>query len=84
MARIARREFLRIAGATLASAALPLAAADETWSSGIGRPAFQLPDGAIDCHMHIYDDRFPVAPGTTLRPPNATVAQYRGVRRGPA
>ncbi|WP_175926848.1 amidohydrolase family protein [Burkholderia cepacia] len=81
MARIARREFLRIAGATLASAALPtLAAADETWSSGIERPVFQLPEGAIDCHMHIYDDRFPVAPGTTLRPPNATVAQYRRVQ----
>ncbi|MCM3465886.1 amidohydrolase family protein, partial [Bacillus licheniformis] len=29
--------------------------------------------------MHVYDDRFPVAPGTTLRPPNATVAQYRSV-----
>ncbi|MCM3060901.1 hypothetical protein M3553_22540, partial [Bacillus subtilis] len=80
MARIARREFLRIAGAALASAALPrLAAADETWSSGTGRPAFRLPDGAIYCHMHVYDDRFPVAPGTTLRPPNATVAQYRSV-----
>ncbi|MFH5249915.1 amidohydrolase family protein [Burkholderia semiarida] len=81
MARIARRGFLRIAGATLASAVLPrLAAADETWSSGIERPAFQLPEGTIDCHMHIYDDRFPVAPGTTLRPPNATVAQYRRVQ----
>lgn len=78
MARMARRGFLRIAGATLASAALPMgAAADETWSSGNEQPAFRLPGGAIDCHMHIYDDRFPVAPGTTLRPPNATVEQYR-------
>ena len=78
MARMARRGFLRIAGATLASAALPMgAAADETWSSGNEQPAFRLPVGAIDCHMHIYDDRFPVAPGTTLRPPNATVEQYR-------
>ncbi|HDR8908693.1 TPA: amidohydrolase family protein [Burkholderia multivorans] len=88
MVRSARRDFLRIAGAALASAALPsVAAADEAWSSGSERPAFRLPEGAIDCHMHIYDDRFPVAPGTTLRPPNATVAQYRslqarlGVRR---
>lgn len=81
MARIARRECLRIAGATLASAALPrLVAADETWSGGTERPVFRLPEGAIDCHMHIYDDRFPVAPGTTLRPPNATVAQYRRVQ----
>ncbi|HKT64833.1 MAG TPA: amidohydrolase family protein [Burkholderia sp.] len=81
MPRIARRAFLRLAGAALASAALPKpASADETWSSGIERPAFTLPAGAIDCHMHIYDDRFPVAAGTTLRPPNATVAQYRSLQ----
>ncbi|MBR8241323.1 amidohydrolase family protein [Burkholderia multivorans] len=81
MVRSARRDFLRIAGAALASAALPsVAAADEAWSSGSERPAFRLPEGAIDCHMHIYDDRFPVAPGTTLRPPNATVAQYRSLQ----
>ena len=73
-----RREFLQVAGAALASAALPsLAGAEETWSSGTQQPVFRLPAGAIDCHMHIYDDRFPVAPGTTLRPPNATVGQYR-------
>lgn len=83
-----RREFIQAAGAALMSASLPtLAGAEESWSSGTERPAFRLPEGAIDCHMHIYDDRFPVAPGTTLRPPNATVAQYRllqarlGVRR---
>ncbi|BCG04252.1 2-pyrone-4,6-dicarboxylate hydrolase (plasmid) [Paraburkholderia sp. PGU19] len=83
-----RREFLQAAGAALMSASLPtLVGAEESWSSGTERPAFRLPEGAIDCHMHIYDDRFPVAPGTTLRPPNATVAQYRllqarlGVRR---
>ncbi|KPJ35328.1 2-pyrone-4,6-dicarboxylate hydrolase [Burkholderia multivorans] len=81
MVRSARRDFLRIAGAALASAALPsVAAADEAWSSGSERPAFRLPEGAIDCHMHIYDDRFPIAPGTTLRPPNATVAQYRSLQ----
>jgi len=81
MPRIARRGFLRIAGAALASAALPKpASADEIWSSGIERPAFTLPAGAVDCHMHIYDDRFPVAAGTTLRPPNATVPQYRSLQ----
>ena len=73
-----RREFIQAAGAALMSASLPtLAGAEESWSSGTERPAFRLPEGAIDCHMHIYDDRFPVAPGTTLRPQNATVAQYR-------
>lgn len=78
MRNIKRREFMHYAGAAMAACALPrMAAAEETWSSGAEAPAFSLPDGAIDCHMHIYDDRFPVAPGTALRPPNATVEQYR-------
>jgi predicted TIM-barrel fold metal-dependent hydrolase len=57
-----------------------MAAAEETWSSGTEQPSFKLPEEAIDCHMHIYDDRFPVAAGTTLRPPNATVEQYRNLQ----
>lgn len=44
------------------------------------RPTFAPPPGAVDCHMHIYDDRFPSAPGTTLRPPNASIEQYRKVQ----
>ena len=63
-------------GASLSSGAF----AQEAWSSGTEKPSFRLPEGAIDCHMHIYDDRFPSAPGTTLRPPNATVEQYRSVQ----
>ncbi|SAK94665.1 amidohydrolase 2 [Caballeronia catudaia] len=62
----------------MAASALPAyAQTTEAWSSGSERPSFRLPAGTIDCHMHIYDDRFPVASGTTLRPPNATVEQYR-------
>lgn len=62
----------------MATAVLPSTAlAMETWSTGTERPSFKLPEGAVDCHMHIYDDHFPVAPGTTLRPPNATVEQYQ-------
>ena len=59
----------------------PAGFAQEAWSSGTERPSFRLPEGAVDCHMHIYDDRFPSAPGTTLRPPNATVEQYRSVQQ---
>ncbi|SAK80731.1 amidohydrolase 2 [Caballeronia calidae] len=77
-----RRAFLRYAGALTAACALPATTfADETWSSGTQPPSFRLPDGAIDCHMHIYDDRFPIAAGATLRPPNATVAQYRALQK---
>lgn len=69
-------------GALTLAGALPATAfADETWSGGSASPAFRLPDGAIDCHMHIYDDRFPVAPGTKLRPANATIAQYRQLQK---
>ena len=36
-----------------------------------------MPPGTTDCHHHIYDARFPAAPGATLRPPDASVADYR-------
>jgi len=79
---LSRRGFLELACASVAAAALPRAAtAGQTWSSGSERPSFSLPENAVDCHMHIYDDRFPVAPGTRLRPPNATVKQYRQLQK---
>ena len=37
----------------------------------------KAPADACDCHMHIYDHRFPVAPNAKLRPPDATVDDYR-------
>lgn len=37
--------------------------------------------GACDCHMHVYDSRYPVAPGAKLRPPNASVDDYRQLQR---
>ena len=40
----------------------------------------QLPTGACDTHMHIYDSRYAVAPQSVLRPPDATVDQYRRVQ----
>lgn len=76
-----RRQFLQLAGAGAVVAAVPaFSDAEEVWSSGSDAPAFKLPAGAVDCHMHIYDDRFPSAPGTTLRPPNASIEQYRNVQ----
>lgn len=38
-------------------------------------------EGACDCHMHVYDSRYPAAPGVKLRPADATVADYRVVQR---
>ena len=47
------------------------------YSSGREPPSIEVPAGACDSHMHIYDSRFPVAPSATLRPPDAKVADYR-------
>lgn len=40
----------------------------------------RFPAGACDTHMHIYDSRYPVAATSLLRPPDATVDQYRHVQ----
>ena len=36
---------------------------------------------ACDCHVHIYEDRYPLAPTATFKPPHAPVAAYREVQR---
>jgi predicted TIM-barrel fold metal-dependent hydrolase len=83
-----RREFLfQAAMLTLGAGTLPRslqAAADDApvpFSSGISKPGFALPAAACDCHMHIYDSRFPAAPTAKLRPPPATVDMYRMLQR---
>ena len=37
--------------------------------------------GACDCHVHIYDDRFPQVPNLAVIPPRAPVSAYREVQR---
>ncbi len=41
----------------------------------------QVP-GACDTHMHFYDSRYTSAPSSLLRPPDATVEQFRQVQAG--
>jgi D-galactarolactone isomerase len=38
---------------------------------------FDTPPLACDCHVHIYEDRFPLAAAATFRPPHAPVSAYR-------
>ncbi|MDM0111004.1 amidohydrolase family protein [Variovorax sp. J22R133] len=38
-------------------------------------------DNACDCHVHIFDDAYPLAPTATFKPPHAPVADYREVQR---
>jgi D-galactarolactone isomerase len=43
-------------------------------------PRLKAPPGACDCHMHIYDVRFPLADGTRQER-SAPVSEYRRVQR---
>jgi predicted TIM-barrel fold metal-dependent hydrolase len=47
------------------------------FSAGTEKPKFDVPANACDCHMHIYDSRYPAAPNATLKPPDATVEDYK-------
>lgn len=40
-----------------------------------------LPPGACDCHVHVFEARFPLAPTATFTPPPAPVEAYRAVQR---
>ena len=51
------------------------------FSAGRGRTPVDVPPGACDCHVHLYDARYPAAPGATLRPPDASAADYRRLQR---
>lgn len=51
------------------------------FSAGTAAPRTALPAGACDCHVHVYDQRFPVAPGARLLPPDASARDYRALQR---
>lgn len=50
------------------------------FSAGTAAPRTALPAGACDCHVHVYDQRFPAAPGARLLPPDASVRDYRALQ----
>ena len=76
---IARRGFLKAIGATvlLAGGFEPTGAQTVPWSAGTEPAKLKAPPNACDCHMHIYDSRFPVAPNATMRPPDASIDAHR-------
>lgn len=51
------------------------------FSAGTAAPRTALPAGACDCHVHVYDSRFPATPGAKLRPPDASVQDYRALQQ---
>ena len=52
---------------------------DEKQSSST--PKMSIPPGACDCHMHVYDKRFPVAPTAVNQPPDAPIEAYQEVKK---
>jgi D-galactarolactone isomerase len=43
-------------------------------------PKLVAPPGACDCHMHIYEDRFPLVAQAVFKPPHAPLEDYRKVQ----
>ena len=37
--------------------------------------------GACDCHMHVFEDKYPLAPTATFKPPHAPAANYKAVQQ---
>lgn len=44
-------------------------------------PRLATPKGACDTHIHIYDERYPLAPTAVASPPKGGVKDYREVQR---
>jgi|SRR5579863_1722266 len=77
-----RRDVLKAASAGAAAAVFggrigDARAQQVKWSEGTEPPKLKAPANACDCHHHIYDSKYPVDPKATLRPGDATVADYR-------
>jgi predicted TIM-barrel fold metal-dependent hydrolase len=80
-----RRELLLratgVAAAALVGSNVRPASAQKAvkYSSGTEAPKTRAPAGATDCHFHIYDNRFPPAPGG-LPAPDALPDDYRALK----
>src|SRR5262245_29745551 len=73
-----RRTVLAMMGASAAGAAISPARAQQVpWSLGTASAKTKAPPNATDCHHHIYSSRFKVDPNSTLRPGDASAADYR-------
>jgi D-galactarolactone isomerase len=51
------------------------------YTAATAAPRALIPPLACDCHIHVYDSRFPAAPSAKLLPPDATVSQYRALQQ---
>ena len=82
-----RRDFLKAAGLLVVATAgtgIGVRSADAQqvpYSTGTEPPKLKAPADACDCHMHIYDAKYPTAPTATLKPSDALVADYKLLQR---
>lgn len=51
------------------------------FSAGTGDARQRAPDGACDCHVHVYDGKTPAVVGAVFDPPPATIGDYRHVQQ---
>ena len=72
-----RRDFVK--GAVIAGAVAHARGSGATAAQPSTRVRFQVPNGACDCHTHVFGDpaRFPFAAGRTYTPEPASVAEMR-------
>lgn len=74
---VTRRRFLQLSSA-LAVAGSMSAFAKVPYSFGENRPKLVPPPGSVDCHMHLYDSKYPSVPGTKFtNPADASIEDYR-------
>jgi D-galactarolactone isomerase len=55
----------------------PVDRSDEAHSTGSDRPSIEVPVGACDCHMHVFNVAFAPSPGAVLTHAAARLAAYR-------
>lgn len=83
----ARREFIKAMGGVAVAGGLGMQSEHATaqtqvpFSAGTEPAKTAAPANACDCHIHVFDKRFPMAAGDTRVLPDASVADYRLLQR---
>lgn len=60
---------------------VPQSSYQAPFSSGFSQVKTAVPAGACDCHLHVYSSAFQTAQGAKLRPPDASIEDYRKVQK---
>ena len=42
----------------------------------VNKPTIAIPEGAVDCHAHVFSSRYPYCETRTYTPPDASVGAY--------